>query len=323
MKTTKLVSLAVTMALLVAACGSDDEAETTTDDASAGGSETAGDDATATSEDAGETGDAATDDTVADDTVADDTAAEGSCDPLPTVADGVLTVATGDVVFEPWMVDDDPTNEMGFESAVVYALAAEVGVGEIEWVRTTFDEAIAPGQKDYDFNIQQYSITDERDEVVDFSDGYYQVEQALVGAADGSLAGAASLADLADAKLGAAIATTSLTYIEDVIQPTELPAVFDDNAAAKSAFDAGQVDGLVFDLPTAYFITAVEIPDASIIGVLPRAGDPEELGMLFEDGSPLVPCVNEALAALTSAGTIEALEEEWLNQAGSIPTLTE
>ena len=145
----------------------------------------------------------------------------------------------------------------------------------------------------------------------------------MVGAADGDLASAAALGDLTDAQLGAAIGTTSLDYIEGVIEPSSVPLAFDDNAAAKSAFDAGQVDGIVFDLPTAYYITAVEIPDASIIGVLPRSGEPEELGMLFAEGSPLVPCVNEALAALRDGGVIEALEDEWLNQGGSIPSLTE
>jgi polar amino acid transport system substrate-binding protein len=247
-------------------------------------------------------------------------------DSLPLTQEGTLTVATGEPVFEPWMVDDDPANGEGFESALVYALAGQLGFaeGDVEWVRTGFDEAIAPGQKDYDFNIQQYSITDQRDEVVDFSDGYYEVEQALVAAEDSSVADASSVGDLQSARLGAAIGTTSLDYIDQVIEPETQAQVFDDNAAAKAAFDAGQVDGLVFDLPTAYFITAVEIPDASIVGVLPRAdtGEAEELGMLFEDGSELVPCVNEALAALRDDGTLDELEEEWLSQSGDIPTLT-
>ena len=221
------------------------------------------------------------------------------------------------------MVDDDPTNGEGFESALVYALAEQLGYAEddVTWTRTGFDEAIAPGAKDYDFNIQQYSINAERDEVVDFSDGYYEVEQALVAAPDSAVAEASSVDELVDTRLGAAIGTTSLDYIEEVIEPTAQAQVFDDNAAAKSAFDAGQVDGLVFDLPTAYFITAVEIPDAEIAGVLPREGDAEELGMLFEEGSGLVDCVNEALAALESDGTLAALEEEWLSQGGDIPEL--
>jgi polar amino acid transport system substrate-binding protein len=267
--------------------------------------------------------------------------AELACDvdSLPLVADGTLTVATGEPAFEPWMVDDDPTNGEGFESALVYAVAEQFGFAEddVEWVRTGFDKAIAPGPKDYDFNIQQYSITPERDEVVDFSDGYYEVEQALVAAEDSSVADATSVADLQSARLGAAIGTTSLDYVEEVIQPEAQAQVFDDNAAAKAAFDAGQVDGLVFDLPTAYYITAVEIPDASIVGVLPRedtsggaseagaseaAGGAEELGLLFEDGSELVPCVNQALGAVRDDGTLEAIEEEWLSQSGEIPTLT-
>jgi polar amino acid transport system substrate-binding protein len=245
------------------------------------------------------------------------------CDPLPLKTEGVLTVATGEPVFEPWMVDDDPANGEGFESALVYALAAELGVETVEWTRTDFDAAVAPGEKDYDFNIQQYSITPDRDEVVDFSSGYYQVEQAIVGESGSEIASAAAVGDLAVYQLGAAKGTTSLDYIETVIEPAEPALVFNDNADAKSAFDAGQVEGLVFDLPTAYFITAVEIPEASIIGVLPRSGEPEELGMLFEDGSPLVACVNEALGTLSGDGTLEKLEDEWLNQGGSIPTLTE
>ncbi len=261
-------------------------------------------------------------------TAATDATETAACEPesLPLYEEGKLTVATGEPVFEPWMVDDDPTNGEGFESALTYALAEELGFSEddVTWVRTGFDEAIAPGEKDYDFNIQQYSISEERDEVVDFSIGYYEVEQALVGAADSPVADAQSVDDLKSARLGAAIGTTSLDYIEDVIQPDSEAQVYNDNAAAKAAFDAGQVDGIVFDLPTAYFITAVEIPEASIVGVLPRAGDePEELGLLFAEGSELVPCVNEALQTLHDDGTIEALEEEWLNQGGDIPTLSQ
>jgi polar amino acid transport system substrate-binding protein len=289
MARTLALPLALALALTAAACGDDDETGT---------------DATTTT--------------------AADGAASCEAGSLPLKEEGVLTVATGEPVFEPWMVDDDPTNGEGYESAVVYAVAEELGFAEdqVTWVRTGFDEAIAPGERDYDFNVQQFSITPERDEVVDFSDGYYEVEQALVGAADGPIADATSVADLQDATLGAAIGTTSLDYIEEVIQPSTQPLVFDDNAAAKAAFDAGQVDGIVFDLPTAYYITAVEIPDASIVGVLPVAEDAEELGFLFEDGSPLVDCVNEALAAVEEAGTLAELQEQYLNQGGDIPELT-
>ncbi|MEM9712778.1 MAG: ABC transporter substrate-binding protein [Actinomycetota bacterium] len=293
----QLSALLLTFGLLATACGdSDDDAESTASDA----------DATET-------------------TAADSGPSDG-CDnaELPLDTPGQLTVATGEPVFEPWMVDDDPTNQQGFESALVYALADRLGFAaeNVAWVRTGFDEAIAPGDKPYDFNIQQYSITEDREEVVDFSVGYYQVEQAVIGAADSPVASAATIADLADTNLGAAIGTTSLDYVENVIGVEA--AVYDDNVAAKAAFDAGQVDGIVFDLPTAYFITAVEIPEADIIGVLPRVGDtPEELGLLFEDGSPLVSCVDEALEAMQADGTIDGLEDEWLNQGGGIPSISE
>ncbi|MEM7140052.1 MAG: transporter substrate-binding domain-containing protein [Actinomycetota bacterium] len=299
MKFTTLWAVLLAFVLIAAACGDDDD----------DGADTA-DDGSGTASDMADEGDG-----------------DGDAAECTTKTDGVLTVATGEPVFPPWMGAgdddfDDPTTGTGYESALVFALAEELGIDTVEWVRTGFDEAIAPGAKDYDFNIQQYSITEARDEVVDFSDGYYQVEQAIIGATDNPAASATSLADLKGLRLGAAIGTTSLDYIDGVIQPDSDAQVYDDNAAAKAAFDAGQVDAIVFDLPTAYFITAVEITDASIIGVLPRTGDaPEELGMLFEDGSGFVSCVNDALSTLRDNGTIDALEDEWLNQGGSVPTL--
>jgi polar amino acid transport system substrate-binding protein len=238
---------------------------------------------------------------------------------------GKLTVATGEPAFSPWVEDDDPTTQKGFEAALVYAIGEQLGFGadEITWTRVGFDEAVAPGPKDFDFNVQQYSITPDRQKVVDFSTGYYTVQQAVV-ARDGSPATSAkAVADLKSAKLGAAIATTSLDYIDKVIQPSTKAAVFDDNAAAKAALDAKQVDGLVFDLPTAYYITTVEIPDSKIVGVLPPTGGAEQLGAMFEKGSTLVPCVDQALAQLQSDGTLAALQQQWLNLGGSIPTLTQ
>lgn len=265
-----------------------------------------------------------------DDSDTEGTASESNCDPLPLVNAGKLTVATGETVFPPWMGAgendfDDPTTGTGYEGALVFALADQLGLAreDVEFVRTGFDEVIVAGEKDWDFNIQQYSITDERKEVVDFSDGYYQVEQAIIGRADGAAATATSVADLKSLRIGAAIGTTSLDYAESVIAPDGDVQVYDDNAAAKAAFDADLVDAIVFDLPTAYYITAVEITDASIIGVLPRdESKPDELGMLFEKGNPLVGCVNAALATLRDDGTLAELEDEWLNQGGGIPTLT-
>jgi polar amino acid transport system substrate-binding protein len=246
-------------------------------------------------------------------------------DQLNLVEEDVLTIATGEPVFPPWMMDDDPTNKEGFESAVAYAVAGEMGFGddEVKWVRTTFDEAIAPGEKNYDFNLQQYSITEDREEVVDFSTGYYTVRQALVANPGSGIEDAESIDDLKDAKLGAAIGTTSLDYIDNVIQPTEKAAVYDTNADAKSAIDAGQVDGLVFDLPTAYFITAVEMPDATIVGQFETPGDaPEEFGLLFAEGNSLVACVDVALETLRDDGTLDEIEAKWLTSDGEIKTIT-
>jgi len=260
-----------------------------------------------------------------DDSSSDTTAAAGAdaCATLPLKKDGTLTIATGDEVYPPWVEDEDPASGKGFESAVAYAVADELGIDDVAWTSTTFDGAITPGDKDYDFNLQQYSITDEREEVVDFSRGYYDVQQAIIAPEGSSISGAKTLADLKDAKLGAAIGTTSLNYAEDVIDPSDEVQVFDSNADAKAAFDAGHLDGLVLDLPTAYYVTAVEIEGSEIVGTLPTIGETEEFGLLFEKGSPLVPCVNEALDALDAAGTLDALREEWLSQGGDIPALTE
>lgn len=255
----------------------------------------------------------------------DDGASGGDCDALAT--DGQLTVATGEPVFPPWMgVGDDnfdvPESKTGFEGALVYAIAAELGFADedVVFVRTGFDEAIAPGDKGWDFNIQQYSITEERDEVVDFSDPYYETTQALVAFADNPIASATSIDDLKEFKLGAAIGTTSLAFVEEVIEPDSDAAVYNDNADAKSGLEAGQVDALVFDLPTAFFITAVEIEDASIVGQLEASGDrADRFGLLFADGNPLVGCINDALDNID----IAAIEDEWLISGADIPTLSQ
>jgi len=308
MRTRSWAAGVLALTLVAAACGGDDD--------DAGSADTT----VAAEESATETTMAAT----------EAPAEGGNCDPLPVVNEGQLTVATGDVVYPPWMgageADfDDPTTGTGYEGALVFALADQLGFtpDQIEWVRTGFDEVIAPGEKDWDFNIQQYSITPEREEVVDFSDGYYTVQQAIIGRSDSPAASATSIADLKSLRIGAAIGTTSLDYAEQVIAPDSEVQVYDDNAATKAAFDANQVDAIVYDLPTAYYITAAEITDASIIGILPPGDSPEELGMLFEKGNPLVECVNAALATLRDDGTLDALQQEWLAQGGDIPTLSE
>lgn len=244
---------------------------------------------------------------------------------LELVTEGTLTIATGEPAFPPYVIDDDPTNQQGFEAAVAYAVAGEMGFtdDQVDWVRTGFDEAIAPGPKTFDFNLQQYSITEEREQVVDFSDPYYETSQALVGYADSAVVGATSIDDLKGLKLGAQIGTTSLAYIENVIQPDEPAAVYDDNVAAKAALDAGQVDAIVFDLPTAYYVTAVEIEGSEIIGVLETPDDSaDRFGLLMQNDSPLRNCVNAAVGRLRDAGTLEALAEEWMQSGGDIPTIS-
>jgi polar amino acid transport system substrate-binding protein len=253
--------------------------------------------------------------------------AEGSgndCTAGNTVAEGTLTIATDSPAFPPWFVDDDPTNGEGFESAVAYAVAEQLGFSaeNVEWTVVPFNNAFAPGAKDFDFDINQVSITDERDEAVDFSDGYYDVNQAIVGFADSAAAGATSVADLQDLRLGAQVGTTSLAFITDVIQPTTEPFVYNDNSAAKAALDAGQIDGIVLDLPTAFFVSAVEIEGTAVIGQFPTVGDePEQFGMVFEEGNPLRDCVNEALAALQDSGDLDAIEQEWLSESVGAPVI--
>ena len=237
---------------------------------------------------------------------------------------GRLTVGTDSPAFEPWFTDNDPSNGEGFESAVAYAVAEELGFSEdqVDWVKVPFNNSYAPGEKDFDFDINQISITPEREEVVDFSDGYYEASQALIALDDSPAADATSVDELADLKLGAQTGTTSLTVIRDVIQPEQEPAVFDDTNAAKQALNNGQVDGFLADLPTAFFITAVEIPKATIVGQFqPAEGEPEQFGMLFEQGSELVPCVNEALAALKESGALADLEQQWLSDVVDVPVL--
>jgi polar amino acid transport system substrate-binding protein len=251
---------------------------------------------------------------------ADDCATES----LPLKNPGTLTVGTDSPAFEPWFSDNDPSNGKGFESAVAYAVAEELGfeAQDVEWVKVRFNNSYKPGPKEFDFDINQISISEAREKAVDFSDGYYSAAQGVIALKGSPAADATSVADLAGYKLGAQTGTTSLTAIRDVIQPDEDPLVFTDTNAAKQALQNGQVDAILADVPTAFFITAVEIPDAEIIGQFqPETGKQEEFGLLFEEGSDLVPCVNEALATLREDGTLADIEQEWLSDVVDVPVL--
>ena len=245
-------------------------------------------------------------------------------DKLSLINPGKLTIGTDSPAYEPWFSGNDPTNGKGYESAVAYAVADGLGFSrdEVTWVKVPFNNSYKPGEKNFDFDINQISITPARAEVVDFSDGYYAAAQAVVALKGSPAANATSLADLKDLKLGAQTGTTSLTAIRDVIQPTQDPLVFRDTNAAKQALNNGQLDAILADLPTAFYITAVEITQGTIVGQFqPETGQQEEFGMLFQKGSTLVPCVNEALDTLKQDGTLDQLEQKWLSDTVDIPVL--
>jgi polar amino acid transport system substrate-binding protein len=190
-------------------------------------------------------------------------------------------------------------------------------------VPTSFDQSIAPGPKEYDFNIQQIGITKKRARAVDFSDGYYDNVQALVSVEGSKVDGAATFADLKDAKLGVPVGTTSYDYVVEVIQPDTEPAVFNDQAGAVQALMNGQVDGIVVDLYTGFYLRDVEIENGIIAGQFPVVGEVEQFGLSFEKGSPLVDCVNQGIAALKEDGTLQAIQDEWLADVGGAPVITQ
>jgi polar amino acid transport system substrate-binding protein len=235
-----------------------------------------------------------------------------------------LTITTDKPAYPPWFEDDDPANGKGYEGAVAAAVAEQLGFApdEVTWTRTKFDAAIAPGPKDWDFDINQFSITEERKQAVDFSSPYYTVSQAVITTKGSAADGATSIADLKKLKIGAQVATTSLDALEEVIAPDTDPVVFNTNDDAKLALQNGQVDAIVTDLPTAFYITAAELDDGKIVGQLPSGtGEQEQFGLVLDKGSPLTTCVSQAVDALRADGTLDQLVDEWLSQAGGAPVL--
>ena len=245
-------------------------------------------------------------------------------DSLATVEAGVLTIATGEPAYEPWVLNDAPESGEGFEAAIAYAVATQLGYdqSQVKWIRTTFDGAIAPGPKDFDFNIQQYSITEDRKKVVDFSSAYYKSNQSIVSFKGSKIEGVTSIADLQakNPKLGAAVASTSLDAIEN--QLGLKPQVFNDNAAAVAALKNGQIDGLVVDLPTAFYLSAVEVPNGIIVGQLENSASADEgAGLLLAKDSPITSCVTQAVDAIRDNGTLAAITEQWLAASAGAPFL--
>jgi polar amino acid transport system substrate-binding protein len=219
------------------------------------------------------------------------------------------------------VIDDAPESGEGFEAAVAYAVATQLGFSkdEVKWVRTTFDSAVTPGEKNFDFNLQQFSITEERKAAVDFSSPYYTAPQAIVSFKGSKIEGKSSLADLKDAKLGAAVGTTSLDAIETQIGTKA--SVFNDNAAGVSALKNKQIDGLVVDLPTAFYLAGVEVENGIIVGQLPSTGSGDQFGLLLTKGSPLTSCVSGAVDAISADGTLAGITDTWLATNTGSPVL--
>ncbi|WP_086826167.1 ABC transporter substrate-binding protein [Allokutzneria sp. NRRL B-24872] len=255
------------------------------------------------------------------------TAGAGDCAKaaLKTRTPGKFTFGTDQPVYEPWFSGDDPSNGKGFESAVAYAVAGKLGYAkaEVDWVRVPFNAAIQPGPKSFDANLNEFSITEDRRKAVDFSTPYYDVTQAVVAFKSSPAAKATTVAALKEFKLGAQVGTTSYDAAAKQVQPTQQVAVYNNNDDAKQALRNNQVQAIVVDLATAFYITSAELTDAAIVGQLPASGGKaEQFGIVLDKGSSLTRCVSAAVDALRADGTLTQAEKQWLAEAGKAPKLT-
>ncbi len=253
-------------------------------------------------------------------------AMEDSCAAGKTLHEGKLTIATGNPAYYPWVLNDAPESGEGFEAAVAYAIAAEMGfeTDQVEWVRTSFDEAIQPGAKNFDFNIQQYSITDEREKMIDFSLPYYSSAMAVLTTGNAVEAGAEpTLESLKGLVWGADANTTAVPMLSEIIAPDSDPLLYGDNADVTAAMQAGQIDAALFDLPTALFLAAVIVEDGVVLGQFPadRTDNPDQFGLLMEEGNPLKECVDKAIQSLSESGRMAEIEAAWLQEAVGIPVI--
>jgi polar amino acid transport system substrate-binding protein len=252
---------------------------------------------------------------------------------LNLVKDGQLSIGTDNPAYPPWFAGgetkgrswkiNDPAKGKGFESAVAYAVAKRLGFAknEVVWVYTPFNKAIAPGKKSFDFDINQISYSPQRAKVVGFSQGYYNVNQSIVGLKGKPIASVRSKAGLKKYRLGAQLGTTSYQYIVNSIKPSPSVKVYDTNDAAVQALKIGQIDGLVVDLPTAFYVTAVQVPNGKIIGQFQAAAGQEKFGMVFQKGNPLIGCVNNALALMKRTGVLQRIQQIWLAKVTGAPVL--
>lgn len=253
-------------------------------------------------------------------------AAQNECAAGKTLEDGVLTIATGNPAYYPWVLDDAPESKQGFEAAVAYAVAGAMGFADenVAWVRTSFDQSIQPGAKDFDFNLQQFSITEEREKMVDFSAPYYSSAMAVLATEAAVEAGAAPTLDSLKAlRWGADANTTAVPMLSQLIDPERDPLLYGDNTDVTAAMQAGQIDAALFDLPTALYLAAVVVEGGVILGQFPaeRTESPDQFGLLMADGSPLKECVDAALATLSADGTLAAIEAQWLQETTGVPVI--
>lgn len=250
----------------------------------------------------------------------------GTCAADKTLTDGTLTIATGNPAYYPWVMNDAPESGEGFEAAVAYAIADKMGFAaeNVAWVRTSFDEAIQPGAKNFDFNMQQYSITPEREEMIDFSLPYFTSPMAVLTTQSVIDGGAqASVESLKGLVWGAVATTTALPILTDVIQPDSDPLLYNDNADVNAAIMAGQIDAALYDLPTALYLSAVVVDGGALLGQFPAENSerPDQFGLLMEDGNPLKECVDAAITELTESGELAAIESQWLADATGVPVI--
>jgi len=250
--------------------------------------------------------------------------AAGACATGKTLEDGVLTVATGNPAYYPWVLDDNPEGGKGFEAAIAYAVAAEMGfeASDVEWVKASFDQSIQPGSKNFDFNLQQFSITEDREKIVDFSIPYYTSAMAVIVRKSAIEAGAEpTLESLRGLLWGADANTTALPMIENLIQPDTSPLLYDDSTDLLEAMQANQIDASLLDLPVALYVTGAVMEDGAVLAQFPadRSESPDQFGLLMEKGNPIKECVDAALTAMDESGQLAEIEAEWLQQATDIP----
>jgi polar amino acid transport system substrate-binding protein len=257
-------------------------------------------------------------------TAGGETADAAACTPaqMETHKAGVLTVATDKPAYPPYFEEDEPANGEGFESAVAYAIGKQLGYpkAKIKWTVEPFDSSYAPGPKDFDFDVNEISITPTREKAVDFSVPYYSANQAVVALEDSEAAKAKSLADLKDTKIGVQINTTSLSTVDEEIDPSSKPEVFNSSGDVVTALKNGQVEAVVVDLPTALYLTAAQVENATIVGQFGKA-EGEEWGALLAKESPLTECVSGAIEALEESGELEKITQRWMSQAAEAPQL--